>query len=62
MTTAAITLIGGPTALIEAGGLRFLTDPTFDNPGDYQLPYVSLKKLQSLPCRLRRSARSTPFF
>jgi L-ascorbate metabolism protein UlaG (beta-lactamase superfamily) len=25
-----ITLIGGPTALIETGGFRVLTDPTFD--------------------------------
>ncbi|HEX5508981.1 MAG TPA: MBL fold metallo-hydrolase [Pseudolabrys sp.] len=39
-----ITLIGGPTALIEAGGFRFLTDPTFDPPGDYRLPYVTLSK------------------
>ena len=44
MTTATITLIGGPTALIELGGLRFLTDPTFDDPGDYQLPHVTLQK------------------
>ena len=44
MTIAAITLIGGPTALIELGGLRFLTDPTFDDPGDYQLPQVTLTK------------------
>jgi L-ascorbate metabolism protein UlaG (beta-lactamase superfamily) len=44
MTNATITLIGGPTALIELGGLRFLTDPTFDDPGDYQLPHVTLKK------------------
>ena len=28
-----ITYIGGPTALIEIGGLRLLTDPTFDPPG-----------------------------
>jgi L-ascorbate metabolism protein UlaG (beta-lactamase superfamily) len=28
-----ITHIGGPTALIEAGGWRLLTDPTFDEPG-----------------------------
>jgi L-ascorbate metabolism protein UlaG (beta-lactamase superfamily) len=28
-----ITHIGGPTALIELGGLRLLTDPTFDPPG-----------------------------
>ncbi len=28
-----ITHIGGPTALIEIGGWRLLTDPTFDPPG-----------------------------
>ncbi len=28
-----LTHIGGPTTLIEAGGLRLLTDPTFDAPG-----------------------------
>ncbi|MGC1464977.1 MAG: MBL fold metallo-hydrolase [Pseudolabrys sp.] len=39
-----ITLIGGPTVLIEAGGFRFLTDPTFDEPGDYPLPYATLTK------------------
>ena len=39
-----ITLIGGPTALILAGGFRFLTDPTFDPPGDYVLPHVTLRK------------------
>jgi L-ascorbate metabolism protein UlaG (beta-lactamase superfamily) len=31
-----LTLIGGPTALIEIGGLRLLTDPTFDPPRGYQ--------------------------
>jgi L-ascorbate metabolism protein UlaG (beta-lactamase superfamily) len=31
--TMRITHIGGPTALIEAGGWRLLTDPTFDAPG-----------------------------
>jgi hypothetical protein len=25
-----IKYVGGPTALFEAGGVRFLTDPTFD--------------------------------
>jgi L-ascorbate metabolism protein UlaG (beta-lactamase superfamily) len=30
-----IQLIGGPTVLIEIGGLRLLTDPTFDPPGDH---------------------------
>jgi L-ascorbate metabolism protein UlaG (beta-lactamase superfamily) len=29
----AVTHIGGPTALIEVGGWRLLTDPTFDAPG-----------------------------
>lgn len=32
---ADIRVFGGPTALIEFGGLRFLTDPTFDQPGHY---------------------------
>ena len=44
MSTAKITLIGGPTALIEIGGFRLLTDPTFDAPGEYKLPHVTLKK------------------
>ncbi|GLW11320.1 hypothetical protein Misp01_64480 [Microtetraspora sp. NBRC 13810] len=36
-TVAPITvqLVGGPTVLIEIGGLRLLTDPTFDPPGDH---------------------------
>ncbi|WP_022722047.1 MBL fold metallo-hydrolase [Rhodopseudomonas sp. B29] len=42
-----IALIGGPTALIEIDGFRLLTDPTFDPPGDYQLPHVTLQKLVS---------------
>jgi len=44
VSTAKITLIGGPTALIEIGGFRLLTDPTFDAPGEYKLPHVTLKK------------------
>jgi L-ascorbate metabolism protein UlaG (beta-lactamase superfamily) len=36
LTDVYITHIGGPTALIEVGGWRLLTDPTFDPPGgDY---------------------------
>ncbi|MDO8212390.1 MBL fold metallo-hydrolase [Conexibacter sp. CPCC 206217] len=31
--TIRLTHIGGPTALIEVGGWRLLTDPTFDAPG-----------------------------
>lgn len=41
----AITLVGGPTALVEIDGFRLLTDPTFDGPGDYKLPHVTLEKL-----------------
>lgn len=36
-----IQAIGGPTALIEVGGLRLLTDPTFDAPGTYPRPGTS---------------------
>ncbi|GAN80344.1 MBL fold metallo-hydrolase [Acidocella aminolytica] len=44
MTWLKLTLIGGPTALIEIGGFRLLTDPTFDAPGEYSLPHVTLVK------------------
>jgi L-ascorbate metabolism protein UlaG (beta-lactamase superfamily) len=33
LTGIRISHIGGPTALIEVGGWRLLTDPTFDAPG-----------------------------
>lgn len=35
LQSVSIQYIGGPTAIVEFGGLRFLTDPTFDAPGDY---------------------------
>lgn len=42
-----LTYIGGPTALLELGGLRLLTDPTFDLPGvEYKTGPVTLHKLQ----------------
>ena len=41
----SITLIGGPTAVIEIDGFRLLTDPTFDAPRTYQLGHVKLEKL-----------------
>lgn len=42
-----ITYIGGPTVLIEFGGLRILTDPTFDPGGEvYQpAPTYTLRKI-----------------
>jgi L-ascorbate metabolism protein UlaG (beta-lactamase superfamily) len=37
MADLRLTHIGGPTVLIEIGGWRLLTDPTFDPPGgDYR--------------------------
>ncbi|MEU8890322.1 MBL fold metallo-hydrolase [Streptomyces sp. NPDC048442] len=39
-----IRVFGGPTALFEYGGLRFLTDPTFDAPRDYRTPGGRLTK------------------
>jgi L-ascorbate metabolism protein UlaG (beta-lactamase superfamily) len=43
-----ITYIGGPTAIVEVGGLRLLTDPTFDPAGtDYATPAYTLRKTQS---------------
>lgn len=31
-----IQAVGGPTAVLEYGGLRLLTDPTFNEPGSYR--------------------------
>ncbi|CQR60311.1 MBL fold metallo-hydrolase [Streptomyces leeuwenhoekii] len=39
-----VRVFGGPTALFDYGGLRFLTDPTFDGPGDHQAPATVLTK------------------
>lgn len=46
---AAITvqLVGGPTAVIEIGGVRLLTDPTFDPPGDHPIGKRNLVKTAS---------------
>ena len=42
----AITYIGGPTALLEFGGVRLLTDPTFDPaPAEYPSGAAMLRKL-----------------
>jgi L-ascorbate metabolism protein UlaG (beta-lactamase superfamily) len=39
------TYIGGPTALIEISGVRFLTDPTFDPAGSsYETPVYTLRR------------------
>ncbi len=42
----SILSVGGPTALLELGGLRLLTDPTFDPAGtSYPTPLYTLHKL-----------------
>jgi L-ascorbate metabolism protein UlaG (beta-lactamase superfamily) len=42
-----LTYIGGPTALIEIGGLRLLTDPTFDAEGaEFRSGAYALQKTQ----------------
>ncbi|PKV88811.1 MBL fold metallo-hydrolase [Streptomyces sp. TLI_146] len=35
MGEVSIRYVGGPTAVVEICGLRLVTDPTFDAPGDY---------------------------
>jgi hypothetical protein len=32
-----VRYVGGPTAVTEIGGLRLVTDPTFDPPGDHPI-------------------------
>jgi len=45
VTDLSLTLVGGPTLLIEYGGLRLLTDPTFDPPAVLQESPVRMEKL-----------------
>jgi L-ascorbate metabolism protein UlaG (beta-lactamase superfamily) len=42
-----LTLVGGPTVLIEYGGLRLLTDPTFDPPGRYRGPHSPVEHVKT---------------
>src|SRR4051812_32773370 len=48
MSDLVITYVGGPTAILEVAGLRLLTDPTFDPPGQrYNFGWgTSSRKLQ----------------
>jgi L-ascorbate metabolism protein UlaG (beta-lactamase superfamily) len=46
---ARLTLIDGPTLLIELGGLRILTDPTFDEPQAYTTGATTVEKFHSPP-------------
>jgi L-ascorbate metabolism protein UlaG (beta-lactamase superfamily) len=40
----AVRYLGGPTAVVEIGGLRLLTDPTFDPAGDHPIGERALTK------------------
>ncbi|HEX6499655.1 MAG TPA: MBL fold metallo-hydrolase [Micromonosporaceae bacterium] len=44
-----IRYLSGPTALIDLGGVRLLTDPTFDPPGDYPIGSRVLSKTAPSP-------------
>jgi L-ascorbate metabolism protein UlaG (beta-lactamase superfamily) len=53
-----ITYIGGPTALIEWGGLRILTDPSFDPAGTvYRFGDYVLEKTSASALRLDQLGR-----
>ena len=43
LPTLSFLLVGGPTAVLEFGGLRWLTDPTFDPPGEQPRGLVKLR-------------------
>jgi L-ascorbate metabolism protein UlaG (beta-lactamase superfamily) len=43
-TPVEVTLIGGPTAIFTVAGTSFMTDPTFDPPGEYPVPGGALVK------------------
>jgi L-ascorbate metabolism protein UlaG (beta-lactamase superfamily) len=42
---SSLTYVGGPTAILDLAGVRFLTDPTFDAaPAEYAAPTYTLRK------------------
>ena len=49
MADVPITVLSGPTVLIEYAGLRLLTDPTFDEPGDYEMSGLPIRKTTAPP-------------
>ncbi|MCX3064251.1 MBL fold metallo-hydrolase [Streptomyces beihaiensis] len=44
MSALSVRYVGGPTSVMELGGLRLLTDPTFDGPGEYPVGSRTLAK------------------
>ncbi|WP_456786455.1 MBL fold metallo-hydrolase [Cellulomonas sp. P5_C5] len=45
MTSIRATYVGGPTVHLQYAGQTFLTDPTFDPPGEYRGAGATLRKL-----------------
>lgn len=43
-SSLSVHYLGGPTAVLEMAGVRLLTDPTFDEPGDYPIGNRKLVK------------------
>jgi L-ascorbate metabolism protein UlaG (beta-lactamase superfamily) len=39
-----VTVLGGPTVVLDLGGLRLIVDPTFDPPGEYPVGSRTLVK------------------
>lgn len=44
MSRLGLIYVGGPTAILELGGRRLLSDPTFDPPGEYPIGERRLTK------------------
>lgn len=44
MSSLNLRYLGGPTAILEIGGVRLVVDPTFDPPGDYPIGSRKLTK------------------
>jgi L-ascorbate metabolism protein UlaG (beta-lactamase superfamily) len=44
-TSFKVTYLGGPTAILEIGGVRIMTDPTLDQPGIYHSGVLVHEKL-----------------
>ena len=56
----SVRLVGGPTAVIELGGVRLLTDPTFDPPGDHPVGDRVLTKTTGPVSSRRTSTAGRP--
>ncbi len=54
-----LTAIDGPTLLIELGGMRILTDPTFDEPQEYHFGTKTFTKTNSPAVLLLPSSQAS---